>query len=224
MPAKAGIRTTLNKPAKWILGRAPAFAGVTLVVVLLSVLPAFAEEDATEKTYLPDHCEFTVTFPAEPSIAKRCPGGQDCYEVVRFTQVYDFTTTVNMTITCNPVDEKMAERYTGEVIKATLEGMVGRNAAIKDYTINAHDEGKMKVASLVGDGQVGLTPMLYTAQIWIGKTSIFTVEAELIGKASEEADAIFRDILVSIHHIDDSDKKEEAEENESDKPEEEKEQ
>ena len=45
---------------------------------------------------------------------------------------------------------------------------------------------------------VGRTSTIYIAQLWIGKKSAFSVEAEVIGEGVDDADKLFSDILRSI--------------------------
>ena len=48
--------------------------------------------------------------------------------------------------------------------------------------------------------KVGNMPTIYIAQLWIGKQSAFSVEAELIGDAHDAADTLFSDVLKTIRY------------------------
>lgn len=176
-----------------------------LFILLLPIPQAFAVEEGF-KAYDRKDCEFTATLPVPPYKERRCPEedakSPQCYDIVNYTKVYELKTTVSVRLTCNPADGNMYERYNTAVMKATLEGMVSRNRDVKDYRISLREQGGAKVANLVGSGEMGLTPTLYVAQIWIGRESVFTVEAQLIGEELPVADAAFRDILTSIHPAD----------------------
>jgi hypothetical protein len=83
-------------------------------------------------------------------------------------------------------------------MEATLRAMTDRSV-VQTFDTTFREESGFKQAGLVGEGQSGRTPTIYIAQLWIGKTSAFSVEAELIGEAGEGAEILFRDILRSAH-------------------------
>lgn len=181
-----------------------------LLILLQPAMQAYAAADGF-KAYDRKDCEFTATLPVPPYKERRCPDedakSPQCYDIVTYTKVYELKTTVSVRLTCNPADGNMYERYNTAVMKATLEGMVSRNRDVKDYRISLREQGGAKVANLVGSGEMGLTPTLYVAQIWIGRESVFTVEAQLIGEELPVADAAFRDILTSIRQAESSPEK-----------------
>ena len=160
---------------------------------------AGAEETATpSKTYAPDHCEFTITFPDEPYTTQRCDDqGERCYNQISYTQVFDLQSTVNFRVLCNPIDAGIIDSYSGEVMQGTLRAMTKR-AVVETFDTSFREEDNYKQAGLVGQGTSGKLPTLYIAQLWIGKKSAFSVEAELIGEASAEPDKMFSDILKSV--------------------------
>ena len=174
---------------------------LTLIMLLIAlmVVPVHAEEQATEsKTYAPDHCEFAVTFPSEPYTTRRCDDeGERCYDQVSYTQVFEGTSTVNFRVFCNPIDEDVIQSYSGEVMEGTLRAMTKRSV-VETYNTSFREEENYKQAGLVGEGKSGKLPTLYIAQLWIGKKSAFSVEAELIGEASADPDKMFSDILKSV--------------------------
>ncbi len=162
--------------------------------LLLSAQSAHAEPF----TLAPTGCDFQITFPEKPYRSEKCDEvGARCYAVNNFTRVFDLHTTVNFRITCNPSPEGALERYSGETLKTVLKGMIDNNT-ITEYDLHFNESEKTKLASLTGTGKVGLTPMIYTAQIWVGPNSLFTMEGELIGKGSTEADDLFAGIISSI--------------------------
>ena len=158
-----------------------------------------AEEEAVPThTYAPDHCEFAITFPSEPYTTRRCDeDGERCYNQVSYTQVFETGSTVNFRVLCNPIDESVIESYSGEVMEATLRAMTKRSV-VETYDTSFREEEKYKQAGLVGQGTSGKLPTLYIAQLWIGKKSAFSVEAELIGEASAKPDKMFSDILKTV--------------------------
>ncbi|MCF8495267.1 MAG: hypothetical protein K9G62_01220 [Alphaproteobacteria bacterium] len=160
------------------------------------VSPALAAEPVT---YSPDFCEFTVTFPTEPYKTQRCDEAQPdkCYEQISYTQVYDLDATVNFRVICNPVGKDIKDSYSGAVMEATLKAMT-KDEVVQTFETSFREEKDYKQAGLVGEGQMGRTPTVYIAQLWIGDHSAFSVEAELIGEAHEQADKLYSDVLKSI--------------------------
>lgn len=190
-----------------------------ILLLLFTPLPAIAQEQdneepeaATEEpaeeaevdpslTYSPDHCEFSVTFPDAPYTSRKCedPERTQCYEQVSYTQVYELSSTVNFRIICNPVDESLYSDYSAQVMEATLRAMT-KDSVVKEFNSAFREEDGYKQAGLVGEGKVGKMPMIYIAQLWIGKQSALSVEAELIGDAHDAADKLFAEILKTIHY------------------------
>lgn len=150
--------------------------------------------------YAPPACDFQITFPEAPVKARRCPEGpgKPCYDLTSYTMVYDLRTTVDVSVTCNPsTGGNNFDRYNENVMRAALEGMVVRRG-IQNYDIGFQQYETVRSATLTGSGESGRQEKIYTAQIWVGPTSIFTLQAELVGGAHPQADAAFRDILKTL--------------------------
>lgn len=156
-------------------------------------------KDPNDKSYrfAPDFCDFEITFPETPAIAKKCIPGNECYDVNSYTMVYDLQTTVDVSVTCTPSTPAAFERYNEGVMKAALAGMI-ETRGLQNHDTQYQEFENTKSGSLTGTGISGQSEKIYSAQLWIGKNSIFTVQAELIGEAHDKADASFRDILQSI--------------------------
>lgn len=166
-----------------------------LAIVTITATPSRADE----YIYSPEICEFQVALPGEPQNAKRCKpdNPEDCSNITSFTHVFGLDATVDIRLTCNKAETDMYERYSGDVMRATLEGMVGKNK-LGDYESHYNETDEAKQAVLIGSGDVGNNNKIYMAQLWIGKESVFTIEGELIGGPHEEADDMFADILRSV--------------------------
>ena len=132
-------------------------------------------------------------FPDEPLTSRRCedPEKTRCYDLVSYTQVYEMASTVNFRIICNPVDESLYDEYSAQVMEATLRAMTKRSV-VDEFNSAFREEDGYKQAGLVGEGKVGSMPTIYIAQLWIGKQSVMSVEAELIGEAHNAADKRLR--------------------------------
>ena len=148
--------------------------------------------------YAPEHCDFEITFPEEPYTAKRCPqGAKKCYNMTSYSMVYNSGTTVDINVTCVPSKPNNYSRYNERVIKSALNGMVGRSQ-VTEFTINTEELEDIRRGSLIGETKIGNQERIYNAQLWVGQNSVMTIEAKLIGRANDEADTTFTDILNSI--------------------------
>lgn len=192
-------------------------ASLTLAMTAVPALAQEAEQDKASNettheeektaeepqgyTYSPDFCEFSATFPSAPYTSRRCEGDDQerCYDLVSFTQVYEMSATINLRVICNPVDSSVYKDYSREVMAATLRAMT-RKTVVEEFNSGFREEDGYKQAGLAGGGTVGRMPMIYIAQMWVGKHSAMTVEAELIGQAHDAADTLFSDILKTIHY------------------------
>ena len=91
----------------------------------------------------------------------------------------------------------MLKRYSGDVMRFTLQTMAKDNT--KDFETGFNDYGHAKQALLLGsspNAQGGED--VYMAQLWIGETSVLTVEGRLIGNQTPDSDATFTSIMKSI--------------------------
>tara|TARA_X000001036_G_C20676820_1_gene804495 strand:+ start:311 stop:904 length:594 start_codon:yes stop_codon:yes gene_type:complete len=158
-----------------------------------------AEKEDTSHRYAPDFCDFEVTFPDEPDTKEQCNDKDQCYDRLSFTKVYGITASVNFRFICNPISESVYDDYGEKIMMTTLRSMTLRTVA-KELNGTFREDDKFKQAAIVGEGIVGRTPMIYIAQMWIGKNSAMTVEAELIGDEHQDAEKLFTDILRTIHH------------------------
>lgn len=190
-----------------------------LALMMVCSVPAYAEDKKTEEQpaeeapakteakkeddksfrYAPDFCDFEVTFPETPATMKKCLPDNDCFDVSSYTMVYDLQTTVDVSVTCNPSTPEAFESYNQAVMKAALAGMVeSKNLSSHEVRFDEIKEENVKSAAITGTGSTGRQEKIYTAQLWIGPNSVFTIQAELIGSAHEKADKSFGEILSSI--------------------------
>ena len=216
-----------HKPYGSRIARLCRLSGMTIMVF---ALPAMAAEEKTPVTYSPEYCEFAVTFPGEPYKTEKCEGEdkKKCFEQTTYTQVYDLSSTVNFRVVCNKIDESVRQTYSGAVMEKTLKAMTEKTV-VKTFETSFREEEKYKQAGLVGEGKVGRLATIYIAQLWIGDTSAFSVEAELIGAENHDADVMFSEVLKSVHFKADrpqeeaaaEDAKEEEKDSEAEEPKEE---
>lgn len=171
-----------------------------------AVLKEFQEETPEEEVedtsvrFAPDFCDFEITFPEAPYTSRRCPENAKgkCYQLTSYTMVYDLRTSVEISVTCVPSDQRKFERYSERVMRAALQGMQKR-AGIEQYDISYIEQKTHKHASLNGTGGSGRQAKIYSAQLWSGPNSVFTLEAKLNGPSHHEADAAYADILKTVH-------------------------
>lgn len=153
----------------------------------------------TSVTVAPPACDFQITFPGEPYKSRKCPDGATgkCYELTRYTMVYDLSTTVDVRFSCNPMTQTQFEQYTEEVTRMALNGMAARSNVSESVT-NFSQENDVRRTTLTGSGMSGRQNKVYIAQLWLSPHSILTLEAELIGDEHGTADEVFGDILRSL--------------------------
>ena len=190
-----------------------------IAAVIICTSPVFAEDKKAEEKpaaesdakteekkpvdksyrYAPDFCDFEVTLPETPTTMKKCLPDNECFDVSSYTMVYDLQTTVDISVTCNPSTPEAYENYNQAVMKAALAGMVeSKNLSSHEVRFDDMKEENIKSAAITGTGTTGRQEKIYTAQLWIGHNSVFTIQAELIGGAHEKADKSFSEILSSI--------------------------
>lgn len=178
---------------------------LALIILISGIAPVYAEEakaegseaeskagaepspDAAAKTdkkkeddksyrFAPDFCDFEVTLPEEPAIMKKCLPDNDCFDVSSYTMVYDLQTTVDVSVTCNPSTPDAYENYNQAVMKAALAGMVeSKNLSSHEMRFDESKEDNIKSAAITGTGTTGRQEKIYTAQLWIGPNSVFTI-------------------------------------------------
>ncbi len=192
------------------------FSTCTGMTMLLFLYTATCH--AADYTFNPDNCDFRMTFPEEPGTTDRCnPEKPDqCYKVSIFNKIFTLDSGIKVTVTCNPAEDNMLQRYSGDVMKYTLKTMMG-GGDTADEQIGFDDYGDAKAATLLGQRTMpDKTDKIYMAQLWISEKSVLTVEGELTGPASDAGDAMFTSIMKSVRPKDWDDKKDDG------KPEEEK--
>lgn len=162
---------------------------------------AVTDDEEADKSYrfAPDFCDFEITLPEEPTVMQKCLGDGGCFDVHSYTMVYDLQTTVDISVTCNPSMPTAFDKYSEPVMRAALAGMVeNRNLETHEVRFMEDKKTKTKSAALSGAGTTGRQEKIYTAQLWIGPNSVFTIQAELVGGAHDIADKSFSNILSSI--------------------------
>lgn len=188
---------------------------LALLLSVLLVTPALAQDrlppEATNQTIevtpapdtsvtlAPPGCDFQITFPAPPYSSRRCPddAGGRCYDLTRYTMVYDMSTTVDVRFSCNPLLPGQYDQYNEGVTRTVLNGMAARANVMQSRT-NHTQEGEIRRTTVSGTGMTGRQEKIYVAQIWTSPLSILTMEAELIGGEHTVADTVFSDILRSV--------------------------
>lgn len=176
--------------------------GFVCLLALISLsIPSFAWAQDS-RTYAPAHCSFSATFPTAPNTQTQCQNDDDpksCFTLASFTHVFDLNATVRTEIICNPATAEMYERFTPELMEATVRSMTHDNV-VQAYHLNTRETDLYRQTTLVAQGNAGLDETLYIAQLWIDGASIMSVEAELSGAQRADADKMFADILRYIGH------------------------
>ena len=150
-------------------------------------------------TYAPDNCEFQVTFPEKPFIEKKCgQTANDCAEVATFTKAIGSESSTNFRVSCNPIAADEIKKYTPDIIEETLKQLVKSNN-LTPYNSQSSDADGYKSASSIALSERNGKPLIYNGQIWIGKKSMFTVEAEMAGDSNSEVEKVFVGIMKNMY-------------------------
>jgi DNA polymerase II small subunit/DNA polymerase delta subunit B len=175
-------------------------------LTLLFALPALAADTVPASVpgveYSPEYCEFTARFPEEPYRLSYCPNPKSpekCYEQASYTQVFELSSTVRLKVACTPSSEDLYTQYSPEVMQATLRGMT-RRKYVKEIDHSQREGDGYKEAGLVAQGAEGRSDKIYIAQLWIGRHSVMTVEAEMIGETVDSADALLSSLLNGVRY------------------------
>ncbi len=192
IPANAGIFSNLHK-------QIPAFAGMALMLFMMFAQPATAQDKYDSKDYSPDYCQFTATFPDEPYITEHCEGKSKdtCYNLISYTKVFDVKSTVRVDIICNPSTPAMYKEFSTKIMEKTVRAMT-KGTVIETYEVSSRQEDEYRQTGLLGKARKGLGDTIYIAQLWAAENSIMSVEAELMGEPSPDADQLFAKILSTI--------------------------
>ncbi len=176
---------------------------IAFITIITFSLPTLAQDKYDSKNYSPDYCQFTATFPEEPYITEHCEGESKdtCYKLVSYTKVFDVKSTVRVEIICNPSTPEIYRSFTPKVMEATVKAMT-KDIVVDIYSIETRQEDKYRQTGLLGKARKGLGETIYIAQLWVAQNSIMSVEAELMGEQSDDADKLFAQILRTIKFAD----------------------
>lgn len=174
---------------------ASIFAIATSIVL---ASPALAEPF----TYAPDGCEITSTFPEKPFFQTKCTGpenARDCTEIVTYTKTDNASgSSINFRMSCRIEDKVALDKYTPEIVEETLRQMI-TTAGLEPFNIQSKEEDGFRKTSALSIGEKGGKADIFSGQIWIGKSSMFTLEAEMIGPKNDKLEAVFADVLRNTH-------------------------
>ena len=151
----------------------------------------------TGHLYSPEGCGFEMTFPEEPATMRQCPGGgRPCDLFQSYTKVYGLSSTVRVRAICKPLADA-GDTYTPGVVK-TIFAAIARREGLENISFNQKSEDGILRAVLSGTASEGLSDKIYINQLWAGPDSILTVEGDLSGDGTPEADALFAEIFKSV--------------------------
>lgn len=174
-----------------------------ILTLFLSVcffsVPAFAEPF----TYAPAGCDMQITFPEKPFIETKCLNSgdkQDCTDVVTFKKVVPPAASTDFRVTCVPYSKEELATYTTPVVEKTLEKLLS-DQGLEAYDIASREVDGVRRSTTMSVGSKDDVPYIYTAQIWIGKGSMFTLEGSMKGEKNDKVEATFADILKKTHPV-----------------------
>lgn len=157
--------------------------------------------------FSPEGCEFAIKFPEKPYQSRRCDPVEptrNCNTITSYTKVFGMSAAVDFNVTCYPADAGMYERYSDAVMQTTLLAMA-KPLKLESFDTGYNEYKTAKMAVLLGGGKTETQQeMIYTAQLWIGQKSVFTLEAQLRGAHNEDSDRLFAEILRTARLKDDA--------------------
>lgn len=168
---------------------------VLIAALLLISTPAMADP----YTYKPASCEFNTVFPEKPFIEVKCPKDKpdDCEEVATFTKTLD-ASALSFRLSCRKASATDLSLLKPEDLKKRLAALV-KQANLEPFTSDsALLEGNVKTSIALATGRRNERDVIYTGQMWLGKSSIFTMEGEMTGPESEEINNAYTEILRSV--------------------------
>jgi hypothetical protein len=166
------------------------------LALFLIIVPNYGH--ANEYVVTRDFCEFEITVPGEPVTQRMCSDVEPnrCKDVTTFTHVFGLDSTVNFMFSCSKGDSDTIEKYTEDIMRAVIASHVA-SKRLDEYQTDYQLSENIKKAFVIGSGVKGQSQLLYLAQIWVGASSILTLEGEVIGEAFEDADRMFSEIINS---------------------------
>lgn len=171
-----------------------SFVSALVIGSALSINAAQAEP----YVYSPEHCEVSITFPEKPYMQNKCTGvdaNKNCTEVVTFTKTLpESASSLNFRVTCHTDNSAELEKFTPAIMEETLRKMI-TDSNLEPFNIISSEADGFKKASSISVGEKNGKTDIYSGQIWIGKSSIFTLEAEMLGPKSDVLEKTFADIL-----------------------------
>lgn len=183
-----------------------------LFLSLCLILPAHAQEqekkeeiktqEKQESTPLPftyerEYCDFSISFPEEPTAEQKCDETEQCYEIISYAQIVDVSSSIHFRVTCNPAEEGTKDQYSEAIMRQTLKSMMGGHD-LEIHKISSKEFPHAKHAGLLGFGMREQNEKMLLLHLWIGENSIFTLEAELSGPENETINKTLAETLRSI--------------------------
>ncbi|MCB1557795.1 MAG: hypothetical protein KDJ50_02590 [Alphaproteobacteria bacterium] len=170
------------------------FAALSLSLICSS----FGIANAEPYVYAPDNCEMRIAFPEQPTIEKKCQANKekvDCHEVLTYKKIAPPDASVTVRVTCVEYNKEDLETYTPPVVEQTLNQLL-KDQGLEPFDIQSGEVGDMRRSTSlsIGTSDDGIAYM-YSGQIWIGKTSLFTLEANMKGPEEKSIEADFVSIL-----------------------------
>jgi len=154
-------------------------------------------------TYAPDFCDMQVTFPEKPFIETKCLNAgaeRNCTDIVTFKKIAPPDASVNFRVTCVEYTPEELATYTNEIVEKTLEKLLS-DQGFEAYDVSSDDVDDVRRSTTMSVGTKDNIPYIYSGQIWIGKKSMFTIEAQMKGDKNDDIEATFANILRETYPV-----------------------
>lgn len=154
--------------------------------------------------YQSETCDFTLELPEGVEVTRQCSPleeGEDetCVEQLRYTKTVQGNASIHIDLSCNSIGQIPYDNYNKEKMLFTAESyLLSQGNTLDDYELRYIGHENSKRVLVFGSGKSGLSDMIYFGHVWLGRNSLMSMNARIIGAGNELADNVFKSILVSL--------------------------
>ena len=175
----------------------------SIFAVFISFLVLTPAVKAQSNIYNSDFCDFYAEFPDKIETTRKCITSNDKKsklrgEITNFIKNFDDGSTIDVKMSCNKITEETYNRFSKEEILFTFESFIRANENIDNFGMSYSDFMASKRAYALASGKEGLSPTINILYLWVGKNSLMSLDAKLIGESTELSDNLFAEITKSI--------------------------
>lgn len=174
------------------------------IITLSLALVLSIDASAQGYTYNSDTCDFTLDLPETVNVQRQCSvldedGNETCVERLAYTKTVESSTTIQIDLSCNGLGDVVYDNYNKDKMLFTAESyLISQANTLDDYELRYIEHENSKRVLVFGSGKSGLSDMIYFGHIWLGRNSLLSMNAKIVGSGNVLADNVFKSILVSL--------------------------